>query len=155
MCCSGAALLQIPCTLLQSQCCNSPARCSGAALLQLSHALLQSPHCCSSPMHCCSSPMHCSRAALLQLSHASHHAWKPDKVPASFLFLFVEQDIVSIRKTRARSGNQHQGLGGHHHKQEEFQCHISPPSKACLESPLHTGSLRRQLPCTSCKIDSL
>lgn len=36
-----------------------------------------------------------------------------------------------------------------------IQFHISPPSKACLESPLHTGSLRRQLPCTSCKIYTL
>lgn len=106
-------------------------------------------------LHTAAALPHAVPEPLLQLSLTSHRTREPDTAPASFLLLFMEQDRVSIRKTGARSGNQHQGPGGPHHKQEEFQCHISPPSKACLEPPLHTRSLRRQLPCTSCKIYSL
>lgn len=115
---------------------------------------------CPAALHpCCpTATQPCSSAATLPHSPAATallHARAPDTAPASLLFLVREHNIVSIRKTGTRSGNQHRGLGAHHHKREGFQFHISPPSKACLESPLHTGSLMRQLPCTSCRTYTL
>lgn len=90
---------------------------------------------------------HCWHSALLRASRTTHGPSQPSTSAHGTRHRLHQEN-------RNPQGPSAAGRGGHHHKQEEFSFTFHHHRRHAWNHPC-TGSLRRQLPCTSCKIYTL